>query len=69
LMRAAEDRGVDPFRARQAIELWIILGGVLLGGDIGIATAIFVLTMTPFLKAGQQALADHRSGRQARLSG
>lgn len=68
LMHAAEDRGVDPFRARQAIEISIVLGGVLLGGDIGIATAIFVLTMSPALKAGKQALADHQSGRQARLA-
>ncbi len=68
LMHAAEDRGADPFRARQAIEISIVLGGVLLGGDIGIATAIFVLTMSPALKAGKQALADHQSGRQARLA-
>lgn len=67
LMHAAEDRGFDPFRARQVIELSIVISGVLLGGDIGIATAIFVLTMSPALKAGKQALADHRTGRQARL--
>ncbi len=68
LSKAAEDRGVDPFKARRALELWIVVGGVLLGGDIGVATAVFVLTMSPILKAGQQALIDHRAGRDARLS-
>ena len=68
LMRAAEDRGFDAYRARQAIELSIVVAGVLLGGDVGIATAIFVLAMSPALKAGRQALADHQAGRHARLS-
>ena len=68
LMNAAEERGIEPFRARQVIELSIVVGGVLLGGDIGIATAFFVLTMSPALKAGKQALSDHRMGRDARLT-
>ncbi len=67
LMRAAEDRGRDPFTVRRWIELSIVAGGVLLGGDLGIATLFFVFTMAPALKAGQQALADHRRGRAERL--
>lgn len=67
LMRAAEDRGRDPFKIRQLIELSIVAGGVILGGDIGWATAFFVLTMSPALRAGQQALEDHRRGRADRL--
>lgn len=68
LMRAAEDRGLDPFRVRRNIEIAIVLGGVLLGGDFGVATVFFVLTMSPALKAGQQALADHRAGRELRVT-
>ena len=67
LMRAAEDRGRDPFKIRQLIELSIVASGVILGGDIGWATAFFVLTMTPALRAGRQALEDHRRGRADRL--
>ena len=69
LMRAGVDRGVDPFRVRQVIELLIVAGGVALGGDIGVATVFYVLTMSPTLKAGRQALADHRDGRARRLAG
>lgn len=68
LMNAAEDRGIDPFTFRRAFEGAIVVLGVLLGGDLGIATIFFVLTMSPALKAGQQALADHRSGREARIT-
>lgn len=67
LMNAGADRGLDPFRVRRGLELGIVLTGVLLGGDIGPATVFFVLTMSPMLKAGQQALADHRNGRASRL--
>ena len=67
LMNAGEDRGRDPFKVRRAIEGTIVLAGVLLGGDLGPATVFFVLTMSPILKIGTQALEDHRSGRAARL--
>jgi uncharacterized membrane protein YczE len=68
LMNAGTDRGLDPFQVRRAIEVLIVLVGVALGGDLGFATVFFVLTMSPALKAGQQALADHRVGRSARLA-
>lgn len=67
LMNAGADRGRDPFRVRRGLELGIVGTGVLLGGDLGPATVFFVLTMSPMLKIGKQALDDHRSGRAARL--
>ena len=67
LSRAANDRGQDVFRARRGLELLIVVAGVALGGDIGIATVFFVLTMTFMLKAIQEALADHRTGRSLRM--
>ena len=68
LMNASADRGLDPFRVRRGIEIAIVVGGVLLGGDLGPATIFFVLTMSPILRLGQQALVDHRAGRTARLA-
>ncbi len=68
LSLAAQDRGIDPFKARRGMEILIVLGGVLLGGDIGLATVFFVLAMSPILRAGHQALNDHRNGRAARLA-
>ncbi|MEM7338281.1 MAG: hypothetical protein AAF467_06525 [Actinomycetota bacterium] len=68
LMQAAHDRGIDPFRARYALEIGIVVAGVALGGDLGPATIFFVLTMSPALKFGQQALRDHREGRALRLA-
>lgn len=67
IMNAGEDRGFDPFKVRRGIEIGIVLTGVALGGDLGPATVFFVLTMSPMLKVGQQALADHRRGRAERL--
>ena len=67
LMRAGEDRGLDPFRVRQGLEIGIVALGVILGGDLGIATIFFVLAMSPMLRAGRQALEDHRRGRAERL--
>ena len=68
LMNAGADRGLDPFRLRRGIEIAIVVTGVALGGDLGPATVFFILTMSPILKLGQQALVDHRSGRAARLA-
>jgi len=68
LMNAAADRGRDPFKVRRGIEIAIVVVGVALGGDFGWATIFFVFTMSPALKAGQQALNDHRAGRAERLT-
>lgn len=67
LMRAGEQRGLDPFRVRQVLELSIVLLGVALGGDLGFATVFFVIAMSPMLRVGRQALEDHRRGRAERL--
>lgn len=68
LMNAGADRGRDPFKVRRGIEIAIVVVGVALGGDLGWATIFFVLTMSPALKAGQQALKDHRAGRALRVT-
>lgn len=68
LMRAARDRGIDPFKFRSVVELGIVIAGVLLGGDFGPGTIFFILTMGPLLRVGRQALMDHRTGRAARLT-
>ena len=67
LMLAAEDRGLNPFRVRQFLEIGIVALGVILGGDLGFATVFFVVAMAPMLRAGRQALEDHRRGRAERL--
>ena len=67
LMRAAEARGRDPFKTRRLLEIAIVGVGVILGGDIGLATVFFVLAMSPTLRLAQQALEDHRRGRENRL--
>lgn len=67
LMHAGQDRGYDPFRVRMFLEVGILALGVILGGDLGFATVFFVLAMSPMLKAGRQALEDHRRGRAERL--
>jgi len=67
LMKAGESRGLNPFRVRTVIEAVIVGGGVLLGGDFGPATVVFVLAMSPILQAGRRALDDHRTGRRLRL--
>ncbi len=68
LMKAAEKRGVNPFRVRTTLEVLIVGIGLLLGGDFGPATIVFVLTISPILQAGQRALKDHRLGRQLRIA-
>lgn len=67
LMRAGEERGLNPFQVRTALELSVVAGGVALGGDIGPATAVFVLAISPTLRAMQLALSDHRNGRHLRI--
>ena len=68
LMKAAEERGINPFRVRTTLEVLIVVTGLALGGDFGPATVVFVLTISPILRAGQRALNDHRLGRQLRMA-
>jgi len=67
LARAGELRGHDPFRMRRNIEVAIVIVGFALGGDLGPATLVAVLTMSPLLRISRQALDDHRAGRHQRL--
>ena len=69
LMRAGAERGIDPLKVRTGLEVGLLSLGIALGGDFGPATVLFALTIGPMLRAGAQALADHRSGRNARLHG
>jgi len=68
LMLAAQDRGFNPSRFRFALEVAVIVAGVVLGGSAGLATAFFALTIAPLLKIIGQALADHSRGRSVRLT-
>jgi uncharacterized membrane protein YczE len=47
LMQAAEDRGLSPARTRTALELALLLVGVLLGGEVGAGTAAVALMIGP----------------------
>ncbi len=67
LMRAGAQRGLNPFHVRTGVEVSVVVAGVALGGDIGPATAVFVVAMSPSLRALQMALSDHRNGRHLRL--
>ncbi len=67
LMRAGEQRGLNRFHVRTGLEMSVIVAGVALGGDIGPATAMYVVAMSPTLRALQMALSDHRNGRHLRL--
>ncbi len=68
LMRAGAERGVDPLKVRTALEVSMLSTGIVLGGDFGPATVVFALSIGPMLRLGAQALADHRAGREHRLS-
>ncbi|MGD9705066.1 MAG: YitT family protein [Acidimicrobiia bacterium] len=49
LMLAVHDRGVKVHRARWAIEATLLVAGVLLGGQIGLGTALFAGLTGPVL--------------------
>jgi uncharacterized membrane protein YczE len=67
LMWAGERRGLNRFHVRTALEMSVIVAGVALGGDIGPATAVYVVAMSPTIRSLQMALSDHRNGRHLRL--
>lgn len=67
LMRAGEERGLNRFHVRTGLEVSVVVAGISLGGDIGPATAVSVVAMSPMLRAFQMALSDHRNGRHLRL--
>ena len=66
LTRAASDRQWNPTVARSVLEGSVIVAGVALGGELGIATVAFALTIGPAISFAVQALADQRAGREQR---
>jgi uncharacterized protein len=49
VMLVATDRGVPLVRARVAIEVTTLTAGGLLGGDLGLGTAVFAVTAGPLI--------------------
>jgi len=68
LMMAGNDHGFDPYRVRTAMELGVLVGGVAGGGDFGLATIAFAMTIGPIMRTWTTALNDHREGRTMRLT-
>lgn len=66
LMNAGRERGFDPIRVRTALEVIILIIGMGLGGDFGIATIAFAALVGPTMRTFNQALGDHRQGRVMR---
>lgn len=66
LMMAGNDHGFDPYKIRTALEMSVLIGGVLGGGDFGIATVVFALTIGGTMRLWSTALNDHREGRAFR---
>lgn len=64
---AAADRNLSPAVARGVLEASVIVGGIALGGDLGIATLVFAVTIGPAIASASQALDDRRTGRLQRL--
>ncbi|MEM9131880.1 MAG: hypothetical protein AAF962_09045 [Actinomycetota bacterium] len=65
---AAADRNLSPSTARSILEAVVIVGGIALGGDLGIATVVFAVFIGPAIASASQALDDRRDGRQHRLA-
>ncbi len=68
LMWAGADRGYDPIRIRSALEIGLFAAGVILGGDLGVATVVYAVAVGPVMRVLRQAMDDHRAGRAARLA-
>lgn len=66
LTKAASDRGRSPIGARSAIEGSVIVVGIALGGELGVGTVLFALTIGPAISFAVTALADQRAGREQR---
>lgn len=66
LTRAASHRNWNPTVARSALEASVIAVGIALGGELGIATVAFALTIGPAISFVVQGLADQQTGRAQR---
>ncbi|MDH3705606.1 MAG: hypothetical protein OES57_06030, partial [Acidimicrobiia bacterium] len=67
LTRAAESRGLPRTAFRLGLEVTVLSLGIVAGGDFGIATVIFALSIGKVMMILLQAMADHRTGRDARI--
>ena len=67
LMRAGEQRGVNPERVRLGLEVTVLATGIALGGSFGLGTVVFALVIARVMTVVAQAMRDHRAGRDARL--
>ena len=68
LMRAGQDRGIEPIATRYALDIGILVAGVGLSGPFGPGTVFYAAVMGIVFRQMQQVLADHRAGREARLA-
>lgn len=66
LMAAGAARGYGEARVRTILEVSVLGIGIGAGGDFGIGTVVFAVSIGPLLTAMIQALADHRVGRTVR---
>ncbi|MFT4656096.1 MAG: putative membrane protein YczE [Candidatus Aldehydirespiratoraceae bacterium] len=66
LVAAGEDRGISAVKVRFGLDGGVLMSGVALGGAFGPATVVFGALMGYTIVSGNQALADHRRGRDMR---
>ena len=64
VMLVATDRGVPLVRARVAIEVATLTVGGLLGGDLGLGTAVFAVTAGPLIAGWLRMLGSGRAGAE-----
>ena len=69
LTRAGEMRGYNRRYVRTALEVGVLVLGIILGGSFGPATFVIALGIGPVLGFMAVALDDHGHGRQMRLLG
>ncbi|MGI9604457.1 MAG: YczE/YyaS/YitT family protein [Acidimicrobiales bacterium] len=67
LMRAGEQRGLPATPVRLGLEATVLTVGIVAGGDFGLGTIVFALSIGKVLSVLLQAMADHRRGRELRL--
>ncbi len=60
-MTGLAKRGISIRLARTGIEVLVLIAGVLLGGSIGIGTAVFALGIGPLVQIFLPRLAMHES--------
>lgn len=67
LMRAGEDRGISPTHVRYALDVTVLVVGLVIGGSAGIGTVIYAALMGVMLQTARQVFSDYAEGRALRL--